>query len=67
MDLDEHSDLELFHTSLSYFFFSYNAFLFSLSMLCKINLSLKYLFTHIHVYQGYVYNFSLIMIEICVI
>lgn len=65
MDLDEHSDLELFHTSLSYFFVSYNAFLFSLSMLCKINLSLKYLFTHI--YQGYVYNFSLIMIEICVI
>lgn len=65
MDLDEHSDLELFHTSLSYFFVSYNAFLFSLSMLCKINLSLKYLFTH--VYQGYVYNFSLIMIEICVI
>lgn len=66
MDLDEHSDQELFHTSLCYFiFFSYNAFLFSLSMLCKINLSLKYLFTHI--YQGYVYNFSLIMIEICVI
>lgn len=54
MDLDEHSDQVLFHTSLSYFFFSYNAFLFSLSMLCKINLSLKYLFTHIHVYQGYV-------------
>lgn len=65
MDLDEHSDQVLFHTSLSYFFFSYNAFLFSLSMLCKINRSLKYLFTHI--YQGYVYNFSLIMIEICVI
>lgn len=63
MDLDEHFDQVLFHTSLSFFFSLHFCLVYS----CSVKLFIFLSNISSHIYQSYVYKFSLMMIEICVI
>lgn len=63
VDLDEHFDQVLFHTSLSFFFSLHFCLVYS----CSVKLFIFLSNISSHIYQSYVYKFSLMMIEICVI